>query len=335
MWWQVCGVLVMSVVVLIILVYKYHRRLIPWLNPDLIQPFTPQAHFDFVQTERFKSNVEQGTKVAKNSSLVICGLIRNRQNRIDEVEKRVNLLAQKFGRVVVLVVENDSDDLTRRRLITWAKRSYKRHSGYQVELLGCQIDPNPEKTQVPVNCFLNMPETNGHGVTSGRLEKMATLRNIYLDRVVAKYTNFDYCLVWDMDTFGSLYVDGVLSTIANFQTHPEIDGICANGLYLWPGMDIYYDTLAHSEEGLDEIVKVVWFDPIGHVLTSLWTKTWSGSEPIRPVQRCFSGATIYRTQAFVKNRYTTEGLECEHNSLAKGLNMAVNQHMVNHILYNQ
>jgi hypothetical protein len=164
---------------------------------------------------------------------------------------------------------------------------------------------------------------------------MAALRNKYLDRVRTNYSDWDYVLVWDMDTIGSLYVDGLLSSVADLKQNPGIDAVCANGLYVWPGIKLYYDTFAHSEENLDDMIATFGGGKMAeHILTTLWTKTWPTSEPVYPVKGCFSGATLYRMGVFLRNKYESKNLQCEHNSLGKNQSLVVNQNMVNYILLN-
>lgn len=125
--------------------------------------------------------------------------------------------------MTVLLVENDSTDNTRQLLLDWAAEA-----GSRVFILGCGVN-------APV-CTLNAPATVGHPVSSARIRKMATLRNLILDFLAAEKTKieYDYLFVWDCDIIGRLYADGVAHTMGVFHSRADVDGMCALGLSWWP-----------------------------------------------------------------------------------------------------
>ena len=333
LWYVTLGVLLISGVVVGVLVWKYQNRLVRIYNPSFLDPYTPPKQFGFTSNPEFISKVKQGESIAKTKSLVICGLIRNRSSRVSELEERCGLFAKYFGTIIVLVVENDSNDQTREKLLQWVKRAPL--LGYQVEVLGCQI--NSKRCNLKTRSGGGgTPETIGHSITQQRLDKMAALRNKYVDTIRARYSNFDLVLVWDLDTSGSLYIDGVLSSVAELETYPEMGGICAKGIYKYPVVgEIYYDTFAHSEDGLQSIVETLGGGKLVKQLsTATWAKLFWPTTPIHKVKRCFSGATLYRTKVLLDSSYATRNLECEHDSISASTNMAVNQNMINYILEN-
>lgn len=328
MWWCI-GMVVGMVVLIALMVWCFHHRLVPLTNPELLGEWTPRENFGFASQPQFINRAVRGAAVAKNTRLVICGLVRNRQDRIEKLETTIDILSRYFREVVVLVVENDSNDDTRAELLRWRDRSRSR---YLVEVLGCKKNT--------CACKLHVAETIGHGVTPQRLEKMAALRNKYVDKIRSSYADFDLVLVWDFDTSGSLYIDGILSSVSDLKETPGLDAICANGIYLWPLVgQIYYDTFAHSERGLEAAIRSAGGSKLAeHILTTFWTKTQWPSDPLHMVDRCFSGATLYRTDVFLQRRYQYETVDnrprCEHDSITRGKKVAVNQNMINYILLN-
>jgi hypothetical protein len=333
MWWYVTlGVLLVVLILVSLLVWKYQNRLVKIYTPTLLDPYTPSDQFGFVTDPSFVSKVQQGKNLAKTKSLVICGLIRNRSSRVPKLEERCKIFAKYFGTVVVLVVENDSNDDTRKQLLEWVRRAPL--LGYHVEVLGCGI--NSEGCNLRTKANEGTPETIGHSVTQQRLEKMAALRNKYVDTIRARYSNFDLVLVWDLDTSGSLYIDGVLSSVAELESDFELGGICSKGIYKYPVVgEVYYDTFAHSEDGLDRVIQSLGGSKIvEQISTGVWVKMFWPSTTIHKVNRCFSGATLYRAKVLLDTSYSTQRLECEHDSISNSVPMAVNKNMINYILEN-
>lgn len=306
---------IFCIVILAILIWKNYWRIEQYTNADLLSPYTP-SYFKFSKNPTHQENTKKGMIISKNSSLIICGLIRDREDKVSDIIKRVNLLRPYFKKIKVLIVENDSKDNTREKLLDWSNKNHA------VEILGCGLNTK--------ECKMNLPQTVGHGINNSRLQKMALLRNIYRDRIEENYSDYDYVLAWDMDITGSLYIDGIFSTIYHLQNSKgDLDGMCANGLYVWPGMSIYYDTFAHNDSSLDWTKSLN--GQLRHVIKSISAKMVGGT---KKVKSCFSGATIYKVSSFLKNRYETDGTTCEHDSISQNLNMMINENMINYILLN-
>jgi len=288
----------------------------------MLDEYTP-SYFDFTKNNKYILDVNTGKNIAKDKTLVICGLLRDRQEKVDDIRKRIEKIKPWFKQIKVLIVENDSDDDTRKNLVDWAKQDPE-----TLTVLGCGVNSD--------ECKLSLPKTLGHYVDSPRLQKMTFLRNIYHEEIQKYYSTWDYVLVWDMDLLGSLYIDGMLSSINMLNKKEGVaipDAVCSNGIYVWPGFQLYYDTFAHDEINLQWIKK--FNKTVQDVIKSIASKFNSiyGDEE-RQVVSCFSGATIYKTQAFLKNKYETDGIRCEHDSISKGNNMFINKNMINYVLLN-
>lgn len=305
---------------LLAIIYKSYWTLERKINCDFLQPFTPNF-FEFSKTNKFKTDVYKGACIAKKSSIVVCGLIRDKEEKVKDIRERVNILRKYFLKVKILIVENDSKDDTRKNLLCWAREDK------DVEVLGCGIN------NINLRCSMKLPKTEGHYVTSERVKKMAKLRNIYRDRIEEVYSDYEYILVWDMDVLGSLYIDGILSSLAKLSETIENvkpDAMCSNGLYIWPGISLYYDTFAHTDP--DILWSKVFGEKVEHIIKTFYAQ--HTPKGVKKVTSCFSGATIYKTQSFLKNRYSIKDKECEHDSISKNLNMFVNGNMINYILLN-
>lgn len=316
--WRDLFLFLFSLLLLAVLIWKNYWKFESRANQNFLGPYTPD-YFRFSRDSKFRERVIKGTLIAKDSTLVVCGMIRDGEARIAGVRERVGMLKGLFRKVKVLIVENDSKDSTRQLLLEWAREDP------DVEILGCGINSE--------SCTLSLPKTDGHRVDEPRLRKMASLRNVYRDRIDEKYSDFSFVLVWDIDVLGSLYIDGFLTSVASFASKENPDGVCANGLYIWPGFSLYYDTFAHKDPDLNWTSSMN--KNVQDVIKSLYAKTIPADGELKPLTSCFSGATLYKISSFLKNRYDTDGKVCEHDSLSKGLKMFLNTGMIHYILLNE
>lgn len=272
--------------------------------------------------------VKNGSIVAKTKKVVFAALVRDVEDRMPEIEKKVEKMGSIFGDYRVLIVENDSSDGTRSYLLGWARRNPK------VTVLGCghNVSACSIKTAAA--------KTDGHGVDRRRISKMVDLRNIYLKEIKTnpELQDFDYAVFWDLDMIGSVYVDGVAHTIDYFERSPDIDVVCAYGIYRWGLLTLFYDTYAllHKNEQFHIDMKT-----IHDIRKGLWEAKYNRGEDPVEVDSCFSGFAIYRVKALLPDSVVYDmspetNLECEHvrlNIKIKG-GKVFNPSMINLVLEN-
>jgi hypothetical protein len=261
-----------------------------------------------VNPQEVERRVSMGQREMSKSRVVICGLLRDKAGRIPAIRERVDAITGYFKDYRVLIVENDSTDDTRKKLLEWASEDQK------VLILGCGVNM--------AECSLKLPKTEGHSVTWERITKMAHLRNTYLQYIYEYYYNWDYMIVWDMDILGSIYVDGIASSFGYFGSKKfKADAMCSNGIYRWGFVPLYYDTYAHRDMGdkFHSSKKL-----IHDINKGLTTRYMRGESPVQ-VRSCFGGFTIYRISSIIKNHaiYGTSkdgnNVDCEHVVLNKKL----------------
>jgi len=278
---------------------------------------TPDS-FPLTHRKRFSQKVQDGFQRMKHLRVNICGLLRDVGDRMDDIIKKVEGVGNLFDSYTVFIVENDSEDNTREKLLEWSEKNP------HVVILGCGI--NKEK------CNLNLQRTQGHSVTRNRIEKMTHLRNIYLE--YSKQVPSDYTIVWDMDVLGALYHDGLANTLSYMESQPSIDAMCSFGMYRFYPLNIYYDTYAHIEKGdTFHIDKKSLHDFQKGFLEVRYAR---GEEP-REVVSCFSGFTVYRSKSIERVQYENPGdnLECEHVGFNRKLNkVLLNPSMIHLIMRN-
>lgn len=335
-WW-------IAVAILIVILWKGYWRLQMHFNATSLALYTPDT-FPLLEEgrEEYEKMVHLGKKHASESTVVICGMLRDTAKNIPNIQRRVEKLGSLFKDYRVLIVENDSTDGTREKLLKWRERNPR------VNILGCGINAK--------ECHLSFPKTEGHGVDRKRIDKMINLRNMYLDEVRRSYPSIDYTIVWDLDIIGSVYLDGVQNSmgylgydLVNSQgtassrgtanSQPKISAMTANGMYRWGILTLYYDTYAllQHEEGFDINYKTA-----SDVRKGLGFRYVRGQYPVN-VKSAFGGFSIYRTRSLLADSvdYTQsasdgDNILCEHTNLCKKLRgiVYVNPSMIHYILLN-
>lgn len=317
--------LFLSVAVFVFVVWKYYYVIQIHLNAEALALDKTPTSYPISNHNEYLTKISTGKELMKHSTVVICALLRDVEETVDDIERKVEYLGDKFQDYRVLVVENDSSDDTREEFLEWAKRNDK------VIVLGCGVNKK--------ECKLSLARTQGHGADKKRIDKMTYLRNIYLDYAREHFSNFDFMIVWDLDIIGSVYLDGIQNSFGHFAEDFDnrIDAVCAYGIYRWFGFaTVYYDTFAH-------------LDPYDHfdikekknhdINKGIGIKGLRG-DPLRKVRSCFGGFTIYRMKSLVDSAaaytYTDEDkLLCEHVTLCDSLKgVYMNPSMIYRIIRN-
>jgi hypothetical protein len=330
-------------VVLALLIYMYSWKISLMFNSGGISLYTPDS---FPIRDGKENDVKkifvQGLRYAKSSSIIISGMLRDASKSVPTIIRKVEMLGEKFGKYKVLIVENDSKDNTRALLLDWASRNPR------VTILGCGINTS--------ECKMGTQPTIGHGVNRRRIQKMVTLRNIILDHIRGSsdsdddqtdpLSSYAYTAIWDLDTIGSVYIDGVMNTIYHLEqsSNAGVDAVCANGIYRWVGsIPIYYDTYAHLDHGDKFHISTKYLHDVKKGLTQ---GTRQRGDDLVDVKSCFSGFTIYRTSGLLApgveydmspENGSDDNLECEHVRLHAKLKGSVrlNPSMVNLVVLNE
>lgn len=314
-----------TLIIFVLVVWSHYWKFQLMFNSSSVSLYTPDS-FQISNRENYQKITERGFDYARTQRIVIAGMVRDVESKLPMIMKRAEKLGEMFGDYRIVIVENDSADGTRRCLLKWAKQNPK------VTILGCGRNVK--------ECFLGLKATKGHSVSRSRIEKMAHLRNIYLQEIKDIYPDFDYVAVWDMDIIGSIYLDGVANTMGYFEKNANLGAMCAYGIYQWGPLKLYYDTFATIEKGDNFHINSKTFHDVKKGIGMQYKR---GQSPIEMIS-CFSGFTIYRgdllTNPKVYYDMTPKGnLECEHVRLHKkiisnGSQMMLNPSMIHLVVYN-
>ena len=267
----------------------------------------PRVDKSYIQCETDKQQIQMGKQFWSTKRVVVCGLIRDGMGRFPKVRRQIEELLTSVNEYTILIVENDSKDGTRDYLLEWTDKNDN------VKILGCGGINLKE-------CKLKMKKTDNHGFDMYRIQKMATLRNVYMEELQKeKYDNIDYILVWDMDLDGEMDINGFYQTGFELSKQPTIDAICVNGIienFARIRSYAYYDTYAYRKHG-DRFGKKVFYD-------LMYRYPAKCDSELQQVRSCFGGLVVYNFNTFRNKKYGTElnmynEPICEHDYLNREL----------------
>lgn len=252
--------------------------------------------------------VREGRAHLRRSGVLMCGLARNGEAHIDAALH--NLYASvvpNFARYKILVLENDSTDATRDRLLRWSERDEN-----LLVLGGGTYNARVSKMDLA-------PSTN-HLPEMRRIEKMVLLRNMLLDEIEKEqWDDYEYVMMVDFDLVGVLYQDGLCDTGYELATKKEVDAVCALGIEFnrTLGTFKFFDPYAFSDAKTANMT----MKEKDSLLQSSRGLVDRGMEKVRS---SFGGLTVYRRSSLSGRRYSTrlvKGKEpiCEHVGLHETL----------------
>lgn len=262
--------------------------------------------------------IENGEKEIQNSRIVFAGLIRDGENCIPYIQKRFENLGNSFKDYHILIVENDSQDKTREKLLEWQKQNPK------VTILGCGI--NEKK------CCMNLELTTSKTHNGKRIQKMALLRNLYINYINKNFRDWDYLVVNDLDLYADLSLKGWKSTFNCFQKDESLSAVSAYGYYdLW-FKSIYYDDFAFVPLGKPIETRTEKIHDLGVAKHKLETEMYlleTKKEPVI-VKSAFGGLTVYKISHILgKAEYDY----CQYDNMDACEHSYFNQHLSKIIIH--
>lgn len=296
---------------------------------------------EFFENDVLRSLVEYKTKVdkakdelLKDKSVVFAGLLRDNEDRIFGIADLLDPIIRTCKEYKIVILENNSKDRTRDRLLKWAKNdpnivilchSPTTFNDDQCHLTGSLFEWSRYDGDVD-------HRKNSFDKLHQRTYKMSLLRNLILDAVRQNFSGYDFLFVIDFDLHGCLFSDGIFHSFEYLCTHPEVDGIVGNGMNIGTTsspftladlrqetFDVssrfanrvkdvpfyYYDTFAYIEKGalttyfFHDSIRNTHHDYVFRYMTTKYTESMA----IDPVHSAFGGAAIYRMGPALKNNY--------------------------------
>lgn len=241
------------------------------------------------------------------SSIIICSIVRDAEVGLRRNIPIINELCKCFKAYRIYVFENDSKDATKKLLKDWSEMD-----PVNIHVSINQTDSSKtipsQKSAGTVNPFYSRK----------RIEKMANIRNHYMQYIDDAGWEADYLMVVDLDV-AQLFLSPILSS---FDTKLEWDAVCANGYSVSPSFKRrYHDSYAlveHSDEQPQTEKKI-------KLLSEKYGSLNKGDSWI-PISSGFGGLAIYRFDAIKGLRYQClpnddkrVEVKCEHTSIYQQL----------------
>ena len=242
-------------------------------------------------------------KPLKDTTIIICGIVRDASRELKRNIPVIDALCREVKDFRIVIYENDSKDGTKEQLRTW-------HDSDPVRIHTIMEDTDPTKAIPTVRAVTGNPF-----LSHKRIDKMARLRNEYMEYVDEQGWTADYLIVVDMDV-AQLYIGGILDSL---RSEKEWDAVVANG----------YSTSHKLRRHYHDTYALTLWEDRGQPQTEAKIKELAdrfgslrrGDEWVR-IASGFGGLAIYRFEAVKGLRYSAMDndddrveVRCEHYSI--------------------
>ena len=247
--------------------------------------------------------INNQTNTLADKTIIICSIVRNAEKGLKKNIPVIKQLCTLFSDYKIIIYENNSIDNTKKILTEWNKSDPKH--------VFTLLNDNDSTPSIP-----NSKQTSYNPFFSNmRIEKMARLRNKYMEYIEENNWVSDYLMVVDLDV-SELFIDGIVSAL---EKNKEWDAITAFGYSISPTLRIrYHDTYALVEKNQYSIPQTE------KIIVSLQKKygyLTNKKEWIK-VYSAFGGLAIYKFKAIknlkykvIPNNDPNVEVRCEHFSL--------------------
>ncbi len=252
----------------------------------------------------FKNLYLKGLNKTKDSSLIVCGIVRDCSSEIRRNISCIEKICSRFRKYEILIFENNSIDDTKDILEKWSIKNKN------VKVFCSDFDETIYKN-IPT------PKEFNSSNSRRRIEKMVNYRNLYMNYIYEQKIESDYLMVVDLDVT-KINIKGVITSWGFDQ---KWDAITSYGYSISPKLKRrYHDTYALVEYGLENI-------PQSEDTIDKNRYRWNFLKKNMPLFKVFSaygGLAIYKFEAIKNMNYQlinnlSGGVEvrCEHYSIYK------------------
>lgn len=236
-------------------------------------------------------------------TIIICSIVRNAERGLKRNIPEIKRLCQMSKGYKVFVYENDSTDMTKKLLKEW-------HDSDPANVF---VSLNDTSAQPTIPSVSDVPSINPF-YSKKRIDKMAMLRNAYMQFVDDMGWSADYFVVVDLDV-ARISADNIMSSFVR----EDWDAVTAFGYSTSPKLKRrYHDTYALTELGDEE-------NPQTEEKIIKNSKKYANLNNDNPWVRVFSafgGLAIYRFESIkgvryeaLKNNDPRVQVKCEHYSI--------------------
>jgi hypothetical protein len=239
----------------------------------------------------YQRRVASGRERMRDQTVVICALCRDVRRQLPAMAARLEHLGSLFREFRLILFEHDSVDGTFTFLRAWS------HKNPRVLLLSRRLF----NSETALACGAGYPA------------RLAALREICRENIVAQFDDFDYAIMADLDAEGGWSVDGIAHTFGD----DGWDLVGSNGLL-------------SSADGNTGEQALLPFDFSGYRRvdddsaigpSEFRALRFHRGEPLVRVASCFGGLGIYRMECMRRGRYEPDG-DSEHVAFHRSLRAA-------------
>lgn len=239
----------------------------------------------------YEADVDEGCRVARDTDVVIVGMARNIGALLPHTIRRLEEIGRQFRSWAAVVVENDSEDDTKKVLRDWAAA---------------------RPGQVVADCR-DLGREHLHGFERARVERYAEYRNRYREIAANSWPGAELTLAVDLDPWGGYSNKGILSSVAWMNRLPNAAAMASISLFTANTADgkkvwAHYDQWAFRQWSARprwDSYFLQWMPP-------------PGVPPIRVVS-AFGAACLYHNEYFYVAEYESVGGDIEHVGLHQNI----------------
>lgn len=246
-----------------------------------------------------KKLIRLGKREIKNKNLILCTCVRDAENNIINIKKLYKYFTRYFNKVKLLIMENDSKDKTREKLL-----DLKSH--INIDVIGCGLNSKV------CNMNLNNDRTSR---SYKRFRRMSIVRNELVSHIKKIQNNYNYCIMFDGDMSLNIDTNGFLESMYHLEYKDHIDAISCYGLGYASLLVLnkIYDGIAYKPVDNDNLINLL---------------TTFRLSKLTKVISSFNGLSIYKLPFTDNMKYDIKTKECEHISFNKNFNIYLNPKFV-------
>jgi hypothetical protein len=242
----------------------------------------------------FARDVLDGANQAIDKTVVIVGMARNIGALLPHTIRRLEEIGGKFREWSAVVVENDSEDDTKKILNDWAEA---------------------RPGQVIADCR-DLGREHLHGFERARVERYAEYRNRYRIIAATWQPKADLVLAVDLDPWGGYSLDGLMSSVAWMSRLPWAAAMASTSVYL-AKLQSGHRTWAHYDQwAFRQWSYAPRWDP--------YFLQWLPPPGVPPIEvhSAFGAACLYDAKSFYAAEYESVDGDIEHVGLHRNMREA-------------
>jgi hypothetical protein len=337
--WIVIILITLLLLSIVVVIYAYSRyrlnlHIISLYNQEFQHPPDILTHRRWVHNWKsdrgwtdYVNSVHESVRACATERVIFVGLCQDHGKELIEYWLPfVEAIGQYCKDYRILILENDSKDGTRKRLLQETMRNPK-------ILILCDDESPLNKPECKIGLRSIQKKEDKENDLPNRLHIMAQLRDTYMRRIARKWSKYDRMVVIDWDLMGELSVEGFFHAMGVVRTG-EVDAVAVNSMH-WDKKQKKYrifdtfpllshklrcDALFHKKTQMDTEIDTQYRDRLA-----------CRQKDLMMVESAFGGICIYNLQRvmetssryFIPENERRCPIQCEHSTFHRYLRVAI------------